>query len=291
VLRYRPHRRCVVHYEIEDPAAGEPREVIGKVYPEAATVARIAAKLRLLGPQARAGGLCLPECLGGTRLLLMERVPGANLADHLEKTSSEQDARDSIRLVAGSLATFHRLRFQTSEMRTTEHELHVLRERSARMRAVAPAVEARAASILDEIGRRLCGVRLGDPTLIHGDFKPSQILVHDGRAALVDLDRACSGEPAIDLGNLLAVLTKQAVMRGQEHLRRLGPEFLDEYAVRSGRTGLAPGARLFESLALVRMLVRKLERSPHSLAHYGAGWKALALLDQAEDRLHRPAGD
>ncbi len=289
VLRYRPRRRCVLRYELEDPAADGPREVIGKVYPDAATVARVAAKLRTLGPQARAEGLCLPEPVGGTHVLLMERVPGANLADLLETTSVEEEAREWIRLVAVSLASFHRLRLEEGEMRSTERELCVLRARTARMRAVAPAIGERAEALLDEIGRRLPGVRLGEPTLIHGDFKPSQILVHEGRAALVDLDRACPGEPAIDLGNLLAVLTKQAVMRGQEHLRRLGPEFLDEYAARSGRSGLAPGALLFESLALVRMLVRKLERSPHTFAQHGAGWKPLELLDRAEDRLARPA--
>lgn len=290
VLRYRPRRRCVLRYAIEGPGSEAPREVIGKVYPEASTVARVAAKLRTLGPQARAEGLELPALLGGASLLLMERVPGANLGDLLESTSVEEDAREAIRLVAGSLASFHRLRLGSGEARSTEGELCVLRARIARMRSVAPRVGERAEPLLDEIGRRLPGVARGESTLIHGDFKPSQILVHEGRAGLVDLDRACPGEPVIDLGNFLAVLTKHAVLKGQGHLRRLGPEFLDEYEARSGRRGLAGGARLFESLALVRMLVRKLERSPRSYALEGSGWKALELLDHADERLQGAAG-
>jgi aminoglycoside phosphotransferase (APT) family kinase protein len=290
VLRYRPRRRCVLRYAVEGPGSEAAREVIGKVYPDAATVARVAAKLRTLGPQARLEGLELPVSLGGTSLLLMDRVPGANLGDLLESTTVEEDARAAIHLVAGSLASFHRLRLGGGEARSTKGELDVLRARIVRMRSVAPLVGERAESLVDEIGRRLPGVTCGEPTLIHGDFKPSQLLVHEGHAGLVDLDRACPGEPVIDLGNFLAVLTKQAVLKGQPHLRRLGPEFLDEYAARSGRRGLAGGARLFESLALVRMLVRKLERTPRRYALEGSAWKALELLDLAEERLLEPVG-
>jgi aminoglycoside phosphotransferase (APT) family kinase protein len=290
VLRYRPRRRCVLVYTIEGLGSEAPRQVIGKVYPDAPTVAGVAAKLRTLGPQARAEGLELPTLLGGASLLLMEKVPGANLGDLLEATSAEEDARGAIRLVAGSLASFHRLHLGGGEARSTKGELELLRERIVRMRSVAPLVGERAESLLDEIGRRLPGVACGEPTLIHGDFKPSQLLVHEGRVGLVDLDRASPGEPVIDLGNFLAVLTKHAVVKEQPHLRRLGPEFLDEYAVRSGRRGLAAGSRLFESLALVRMLVRKLERTPRSYALQGSAWKALELLDHADERLQEPAG-
>jgi aminoglycoside phosphotransferase (APT) family kinase protein len=43
-------------------------------------------------------------------------------------------------------------------------------------------------------------------TFAHGDLKSDNLLVHDGQLRILDLDRSCWAEPAIDLGKLLADL-------------------------------------------------------------------------------------
>ena len=284
MLRYRPRRRCVLGYQI-----GSAPAAIGKVYPSAEKVAEVAAKLRALGPQARAEGLRLPVPLASAGFLLMDRVPGANLDDLLESSCDEGEARAAVRVAAASLASFHRMRLDTSETRSLASEHRTLRERTLRMRAVAPGIGERADALLDEIGRRLARLPDGEITLIHGDFKPSQLLLDAGHAALVDLDRACLGDPAIDLGNFLAVLGKLALLNGRHHLASLGPAFLDEYGAQSRRR-LPRAARLFESLALVRMVVRRLERSPHAYARQGGEWRPLRLLDAAAAGLTAQGG-
>lgn len=284
VLRYRPRRRCVLDYQIGcAPAA------IGKVYPSEEKVAEVAAKLRALGPQAHAERLRLPVPLASARFLLMDRVPGANLDDLLESSCDAGEAQAAVRVAAASLASFHRLRLDTRERRSLESELRTLRERTARMRVVAPGIGERADALLDEIGRRLPRSPDGELTLIHGDFKPSQLLLDAGHAALVDLDRACLGDPAIDVGNFLAVLGKLALLSERQQLASLGPVFLDEYGARSRRR-LPRAARLFESLALVRMVVRRLERSPHAYARQGGEWRPLRLLDAATVALASEGG-
>ncbi len=79
---------------------------------------------------------------------------------------------------------------------------------------MAPGLERRVAGLVDRIESRLGTLRAEPLCLIHGDFKPSQLLVAGERPALVDLDRACLGDPALDLGNFLAVLMKQVVLKG-----------------------------------------------------------------------------
>jgi fructosamine-3-kinase len=47
-------------------------------------------------------------------------------------------------------------------------------------------------------------------TLVHGDFSPKNILVHDGRLILLDHEVAHVGDPAFDLGFALAHLLSKA---------------------------------------------------------------------------------
>jgi aminoglycoside phosphotransferase (APT) family kinase protein len=40
----------------------------------------------------------------------------------------------------------------------------------------------------------------------HHDFRPAQVLLHDGRIGFIDFDGACRAEPALDLGRFRAKL-------------------------------------------------------------------------------------
>jgi len=48
---------------------------------------------------------------------------------------------------------------------------------------------------------------------IHGDFKDEQVIVAAGNATLIDCDRACLGNPLMDLGNFRAHLERRIVSR------------------------------------------------------------------------------
>lgn len=47
------------------------------------------------------------------------------------------------------------------------------------------------------------------PVLIHGDFSADQVLMHDGKVTILDWDRAAMGDPARDIGSILARLDIQ----------------------------------------------------------------------------------
>jgi 5-methylthioribose kinase len=83
--------------------------------------------------------------------------------------------------------------------------------------------------------RELIGWTLSQSeTLVHGDFSPKNILVHDGRLILLDHEVLHFGDPAFDVGfSLTHILSKALHVREQrtaliEAARRYWKHYLDE---------------------------------------------------------------
>lgn len=260
VLRYRPHRRCVLlHGEGSD-------EVVGKVYGPGRQAADVFARQDAI--RARAAGFDVPRPLKlAADVVLMERVPGTSLKELFGRVANDGDGEVLARRAAASLAAFHGVRLATAESRSFADDVKRVQKPVGRLAAVAPEFAARADGML----ARLAPVAEAapaerSPALVHGDFKPGQLLVDGDRMTIVDLDRACIGEPALDVGNFLAQFRKEALLTGNEGLRRLARPFVDEYLRRAPCDGLADRARAVEALALVRMAVRRLRLDPAGYA-------------------------
>jgi aminoglycoside phosphotransferase (APT) family kinase protein len=69
-----------------------------------------------------------------------------------------------------------------------------------------PGVGSAYSSLLCEAVATLDNLPTERLVLAHGDFKGDNVLVHQGHPSILDLDRACRGEPALDLGKFLADL-------------------------------------------------------------------------------------
>jgi aminoglycoside phosphotransferase (APT) family kinase protein len=74
------------------------------------------------------------------------------------------------------------------------------------IRALLPSVgrayDALVAAVVDRLERQT-----GAPmTFLHGDLKADNLLVDGDRVRILDLDRSCVGDPALDLGKFLADL-------------------------------------------------------------------------------------
>jgi aminoglycoside phosphotransferase (APT) family kinase protein len=284
VVRYRPHQRCVLRYQIDGRNGRRASEVVAKLYPYAWKAKQVREKMHVLGAQAHALRLRLPNELGsaGERaLVLMERVPGENLADLLSEASSQEAVTPLVEIAAQALATFHGLRLEVEATRSPEDEIRKLRPLAKQLGDVSPRIAARVRAYLDEIAARFERRASQPPCLIHGDYKPSQLLVHEGQPALVDLDRACPGDPAVDVGHFLATFVKEE-LRGGTHLKGGGRTFLAAYQAQSRFAVDEEGARLFQGLALVRMLIRELESSLDRYLEEGASWRPIRLLDEAD---------
>ena len=74
------------------------------------------------------------------------------------------------------------------------------------VRALLPEVGRQFDDVAAGVVRALEGVEGHPACFLHGDLKSDNLLVDDGRVRVLDLDRVCLGDAALDLGKLLADL-------------------------------------------------------------------------------------
>jgi len=282
ILRYRPHETCVLEYRFGSAQGGVQRKLVGKLYREPATAENVWGALTVLHSQAPSE-VSTPRPLAIEKewgLIIMERVPGTPMR-HLIEGAGAQEQLQATRRAAAALADYHSCHLRDGEVRSITHDLAKLRKRLARLRLVAPWLAQRIDGLLRRVESRASRFAVSTPSLIHGDFKPSQILIEDGRVGIVDLDNAGPGDPAIDVGNLMAQLRGAALATRQSHLRQLASYFLSEYQRHSPTKIAEDRASLFQALSLVRMAVRSFEHSPWSYDRKGGSSKQVMLLDEA----------
>jgi len=94
---------------------------------------------------------------------------------------------------------------------------------------------------------------------VHGEFRASQLIFgRQDRVVITDLDTACAGDPAFDVGCFLAYLRPRALWRGSAEARawfRAGREtFLDAYAADDA---LRRRAALFEAVFVLKNVSRR----------------------------------
>jgi aminoglycoside phosphotransferase (APT) family kinase protein len=272
VLRYRPHHRCVFREG----------ETVTKVFREAGQAARTLDALRGVRDASGAVGLVTPRPLGlfeGT-VLRMERLDGTPLTAAFDRGGRDADA--AVSAAAAALAAFHALPVATrAPPRTPVGELDDLRRRATRIARVAGRLAAEIDALAERLERAAAGLGSGEQRLLHGDFKPSQLLAMPDGIAVVDLDRIGPGDPAVDVGNFMAQLPKYALSSGRDDLRPLAERFLAEYLARAPQDGLALRARLVQSLALARMATRHFFHLPHTYARIGPAWPSGRLVEEA----------
>jgi aminoglycoside phosphotransferase (APT) family kinase protein len=270
VLQYRPHRRCLLLYVAKSPPDTSRREVIGKVFRPGATAARTFAALDALYEQAADGLVPAPLALvRELDLVLMERVGGMSLKRVIKGARRGRGVAHAMALAAETLVTLHGRQLESGELRRPEGDVKQLRAHVKQLAPLAAALAARAEELLERSASRLASLPTALPCCIHGDFKPSQLLLDGTRVRVVDLDRTCMGDPALDLGNFMAQLHKESLKHPEQaDLRPLAPYFLTQYQRRAGVDGLAARARVCQSLALIRMALHRMQRVP-SLAVSG----------------------
>ncbi len=284
IIRYRPHETCVLRYRVDAEDGEPPRDVIGKLYRDSAKAEHVWAAMRALYSQGANARALIPRPLGlkpEWNLVLMECAPGVSMKRVLVEAGSDE-ARRAAKQAAAAVASYHTLELQSDDVRTVQTELAKLEKRAARLRCVAPAFSVVVDDFLKQVESRAATLGDAPPSFIHGDCKPNQLLLDGDHVAIVDFDRSCVGDPAIDVGNFMSQFPKFALSTGHDHLRELAPYFLAEYQARARRPGLEERARLFQALSLARMAVRKLENSPQTYARGGVSSPQVALLEEAK---------
>lgn len=252
-LRYRPGQRHVLRLTGLD-GCGAP--LYAKLYrtghrlgPE--RLAAVAEHLRSAEP---AVGLVLPAPeLVEDGALVWQAVLGVPLSDLLAGGHLP-----SVVTAGAALRALHEVPAQAAGHLPSydlDRELRTVRSAATHLAWLCPDVAARAASVIAAVEERVGRLPTEPPTFLHGDVKAEHLLLGGHVTTWLDLDRCSVGDPALDLGKLLADLRWRL---DADHPSRVVPAqdaLLTGYGARTRERRAR--ARLFESLFLVRFAARR----------------------------------
>lgn len=264
VVRYRPRQRHVLRYDF-----GAPEDAVyaklyrGAAWEEGARAAEAAAAL------APATSLRPLSVLRDERVVLWRALAGAPLSR----------GRRSGRRMGGAgalLRALHRPPAAELPARSFDAEARATRRACEHVGALLPEVGARITSLLERAEDLYARLPAEAPTFVHGDVKLDHLWATPGGIVLIDFDAAGTGDPALDVGKLLADLRWRGWPLEQAALQGYG----DAPPARLRR------ARVWEVLWLVKLAARRtsIVDARWDVRVDGLVTEAEALLDAATRR-------
>ena len=259
-VRYRPGQRHVLRVGTEPGG----RAWFAKVYRDdtgrhavaaAAAAAKVFTAARDRGVHASSGG---GTWVAADRVAWWPEVPGLTLAELLVLGADDPVAAAGglVRSAGAALRRVHDTPPAPLLRDRPDALAHVAT--TVRTAAVVDALLPAAASRLRQGASRalesFAGLPGEPPTTTHGDVKCDNLLAGDAGVHLLDFDRSGRGDPAADIGNLLADLRWQTDGDGPA-TAALHAAFLDGY----GPTAPArlARARVHDGLCQLRMAARR----------------------------------
>jgi aminoglycoside phosphotransferase (APT) family kinase protein len=225
LLRYEPQRRASLRYTLARRDGGAARTLYAKTFCDGQAEdihRRFGHFWQLAHPAAPLVAQPLAHC-AETRTVWQAPAPGTPLLAAL-------DSHDGAALMGGvarALVLLHDAPLALSAAaapRSVAHWVAEVRRRQNKIGRAAPALAARVEHIADAIAAR-AGPQAARPLgLIHGDFHPEQVWVHEGRIVLFDFDEFTLGDPMEDLAEFVTKLEQAGTAS------ELGSVLIDRYA-------------------------------------------------------------
>ncbi|MCU0624699.1 MAG: aminoglycoside phosphotransferase family protein [Gemmatimonadaceae bacterium] len=286
VVSYFPDHTCTVRMDADvllPEAAVMPWQVYGKTrYDDAGAVT-----FRLMqGLSAGASdGVEFARALSydpSTRVLWQEGVPLPTLHDVL---ASHGGSAALLRRVARAVAVLH----ASDIVDLPPAEGAVLEDVGSAAAIVGralPDLAVRTGRLADALRERAPDVPPVGRATLHGDLHSRNVLIGQTRVALIDLDRVHAGDPARELGSLLAEFAWRDCATGRPFDSRSVGALLEGYAERASR-GPEPSAVLWHFAAALLH-----ERARRAVTSLKPGWRDVlpSVLDLAARLLTGAAG-
>ena len=267
LLRYTPLRRATLRYTIDGGAGGAAasRTLYAKTFCDdraALLHERFDYFWQLAQHDAQAPRVAPP--LGhhaGTGSLWQAPAQGTPLLHCL----TPAQAPKLLARVAIALARLHAAPLRPSPAaapRTVAHWLAEVQRRRRKIGRIDTAWAARAARIADAIEAHAPGPGERPLGLIHGDFHPEQVWVHEDRIVLFDFDEFTLGDPMEDLAEFLLKL-EQAGVAGAS-----ASALVEQYA--------AAAPQRFDRASLAwHLAIQSLLQASRAFVYQTPGWATL----------------
>lgn len=198
-IRYQPERRATLRYEITLANERSPRVVYAKTFAdERAPI--VEARFRQAWQRSQHHDLAplVAQPLGhdiGMRTLWQGPAEGVPLRIALQRAPTTTVWAS----LAHALVSLHAMDLPLDRVRSLAHWCEEVRRRQKKLARAKPELATRGAAIVEAIQTE-ASLWLNQPlTLIHGDFHPEQVWVHEGRLVLFDFDEFALGDPLEDV--------------------------------------------------------------------------------------------
>lgn len=218
VVRYKPGSRCtvVVPVQYAGPTPG-PSPVVLKTHQGDKGHTAWAAMTALWDRQDGWRDVVhLAEPLGflpEERILVQGPVPEERTLKELAREAIGDGSpaaldvlRGELAKTAAALAAIHDSGAEYGRTATLADELDEIEEVVDRLATTVPTLRSAADTFLAEQRRRAEALPADPVVPAHHDFRPAQVLLHEGRVGFIDFDGSCMAEPALDLGRFRAKL-------------------------------------------------------------------------------------
>ena len=290
LLRYRPGKRATLRVTF----AGGTDVYVAKAYHEPRKAAAVAGEApALAGHVERCATLRIPATVAHLRehgVVVQRAVQGVPLEAFLGRSVSSSRgvrlATDAMAQAGRALAELHDMPPATARRRPVDDELARFGVRAAGVATCDPRLGDALARLCDRLRDTQAPLPEAVAGTVHGDFKPSQLLLDGRHTLLLDLDHLGVSDQAADVGTFLASLRQLALRRARGRSARIGAMsalatcFLRSYLeAREDDTSL-PRIRWQEAVALERKALRAWARAPGSTLVGGLVREANTCLDR-----------
>lgn len=231
LVAHRPERRAVVRVEAE----------AGTQFVRVVTPRRFPGVLHAALLVRATGAVATPHLLAShadNGTTVWRALGGAALYDVL----AGDGAVDAARRTGSAVAALHAAPVAGPTVHTPAHEWDVVSAWSGHVHAHDPRFGAALAPALTDVQRLLDRLPAAPTAPIHRDLHDKQVFVSDTDVALLDFDTLASGDPALDVANLLVHLELRS-LQGRcttSAADAVASAFLDGYrpdALLTGRLG------------------------------------------------------